>query len=67
MKRILGMGVGAIYLVIAFGAFQRATDGWSEGHSDLGFWWTVIAVLLAVAAMGALVGTWIHTRARTSE
>ena len=65
MTRILGMGVGAIYLVIAFGAFRRASAGWSEGHADLGFWWTVIAVLLTIAALGALVGTWIHTRART--
>jgi len=64
MTRILGMGVGAIYLVIAFGAFRRATAGWSEGHSDLGFWWTVIAVLLTIAALGALIGTWLHTQRR---
>ena len=30
--------------------------------TDVGFWWTVIAVLLAIAATGALVGTWIHTQ-----
>lgn len=62
MKRILGMGVGVIYLGIAFGAFFRASAGWSAGYNDLGFWWTVIAVILAIAAGGALIGTWIHTR-----
>lgn len=67
MTRILGMGVGAIYLVIAFGAFRRATAGWSEGHADLGFWWTVIAVLLTIAALGALIGTWLHTQRSVSR
>lgn len=61
------MGVGVIYLVIAFGAFRRASAGWSEGHADLGFWWTVIAALLMIAALGALIGTWIHTRPSASR
>lgn len=62
MKRILGMGLGVLYLVIAFGAFSRASAGWAAGHADLGFWWTVVAVLLTIAALGALIGTWIHTQ-----
>jgi hypothetical protein len=62
MKRILGMGVGVVYLGIAFGALQKANAGWATGYSDLGFWWTVIAVILTIAAGGALVGTWIHTK-----
>ncbi len=62
MKRILGMGVGVIYLGIAFGAFSRASAGWDDGHSDLGVWWTVIATFLTIAALSALVGTWIHTQ-----
>lgn len=61
MKRILGMGVGVVYFGLAFGALRRAGTGWSSGYSDIGFWWTVIAVILAIAATGALVGTWIHT------
>lgn len=56
------MGVGVLYLVIAFGAYSRASTGWEEGHADIGFWWTVIAVLLTIAALGALIGTWIHTQ-----
>ena len=62
MKRILGMGVGVIYLGIAFGALTRAKEGGATGYSDVGFWWTVIAVLLTIAALGALIGTWIHTQ-----
>ncbi len=56
------MGVGVVYLGIAFGALQKANAGWATGYSDLGFWWTVIAVILTIAAGGALVGTWIHTK-----
>jgi hypothetical protein len=62
MKRIIGIGIGVFYLVIALGALSRANAGWETGYTDLGFWWTVIAVLLTVAAVGAMVGTWIHTR-----
>jgi hypothetical protein len=62
MKRILGIGVGLVYFVIAYGAFARARSGWSTGHSDIGFWWTVIASFLAIAALSAIAGTLIHTR-----
>ena len=62
MKRILGMGVGIVWYGLAFGAFRTASGGWETGHPDIGFWWTVIACLLAIAGTGALVGTYIHTR-----
>lgn len=62
MKRILGMGVGLIYVGIALVAFSRASAGWDAGHSDLGFWWTVVATFLAIAALSAVIGTWIHTQ-----
>jgi len=65
MKRILGMGVGVLYLFIAFAAYSRARTGWAEGHSDIGFWFTVVGVLLTIAALGALIGTWIHTQQRS--
>ena len=64
MKRILGMGVGVLYLGISFGALRWASAGREAGYAELGFWWTVIAVLLAIAAGGALIGTWIHTQQR---
>lgn len=62
MKRIIGMGVGVVYLGLAFVALQRANAGWQTGYSDLGFWWTVIAVILTIASGGAFIGTWLHTR-----
>jgi hypothetical protein len=62
MKRIIGMGIGVLYFGLAFGALTRANGGWATGYADVGFWWTVIAVILAIAATGALVGTWIHTQ-----
>lgn len=60
------MGVGVVYLGIAFGAFARASAGWRDGYADIGFWWTVIGAFLTIAALGALVGTWIHTRPKPS-
>lgn len=64
MKRIIGFVIGVVWLFMAFLAFRQSAGGWSEGHSDLGFWWGVIGALLTIAALGALVGTWIHTRTR---
>ncbi len=62
MRRIFGVGVGVVWLGMAIGAFRNGGAGWDAGHSDLGFWWTVIAGLLAIAGLVALIGTWIHTR-----
>lgn len=64
MKRIIGIVIGIGYQVIAAASLHRALDGWAAGFSDVGFWWTVIAVLLSVAGFGAIVGTWLHTRPR---
>ena len=66
MKRIMGMGVGVIYLGIAYGALTRANAGWASGFNEIGFWWTVVAALLSGVALTALIGTWIHTRERQS-
>ena len=62
MKRILGIGLGILYLVIAFGAYSQANAGWADGHADLGFWCTVVGAFLTIAALAAIIGTWIHTR-----
>lgn len=62
MNRVPGMAIGVLYLAMAFGALQRANGGWDTGYSDIGFWWTVIAVILAIAGCGALGGTWLHTQ-----
>jgi len=62
VERAFGTGVGVAWLGMAYGAYRNASLGWDAGHSDLGFWWTVIAGLLAIAGFSALIGTWIHTR-----
>ena len=62
MKLIVGFVIGALYLTLSFLAFRNSSGGWDAGHADLGFWWGVIATLLAIAGVAALVGSWIHTR-----
>ena len=61
-KQLAGMGVGVIWLGMAFGSYQNSRAGWEAGYADLGFWWAIIGGLLAIAGLGALIGTWIHTR-----
>ena len=62
MKSALGIGVGVFLFILSFGAFRVASGGWSGGHPDMGFWWTVIGSLLGIAALGAVVGTVVHSR-----
>jgi hypothetical protein len=62
MGRIFGFLVGIVWLVFASVAFRNSAAGWSADASDIGFWWAVIGVFLAIAAGGALLGTWLHTR-----
>jgi hypothetical protein len=62
MSRIFGIAVGIVWLVFVFIAFRNSAAGWEMGATDIGFWWGVIAVLLAIASGGAFLGTWIHTR-----
>jgi hypothetical protein len=62
MKRIVGTIIAALYAVLSGLAFTTSNGGWAEGHADLGFWWAVIGTLLGIAGLGALFGTWIHTR-----
>ena len=62
MSRIFGYVVGVVWLGLAFGALRNSLGGWEGGNSDIGFWWGVIAAFLAIAAVGAMVGTFLHTR-----
>ncbi len=62
MNRVLGMMAGFGILVLAGFAYGDSSAGWTAGHSDIGFWWAVIAVLLTIAGLGAVIGTWIHTQ-----
>ena len=62
MKKALGFFAGLVLLALAAGAARTASLGWGGGHTDVGFWWTVIAAFLTIAGLGALVGTAIHSR-----
>ena len=62
MSRVLGMIAGAGILVLAVVAWFDSVAGWSDGHSDIGFWWTVIASFLTIAGVSTLIGTWLHTQ-----
>lgn len=62
MNRIFGYLVGIVWLGLAYLAFQNASAGRAAGQEDVGFWWTVITGLLTIAALGALVGTTLHSR-----
>lgn len=63
MKRIIGVLLTLFYALISFLAFRASFGNWAVGNSDLGFWWSVIGSLLAIAGLGVLVGSWLHTRA----
>lgn len=65
MARIIALVIGILWLVMAAVAFRNSAAGWDAGHSDLGFWWAVIAVFLTLAGGAAMIGGWIHTRRRT--
>jgi hypothetical protein len=62
MKLIVGIAIAALYALLSGLSFMNSTGGWAAGHSDLGFWWAVIGSLLGIAGLGALIGTWFHTR-----
>ena len=62
MKRIIGLFIGVLYGGLSGLAFMNSSSGWSAGNSDFGFWWAVVGTLLGIACLGALVGTWVHTR-----
>ena len=62
MKKALGLMAGLFLLVLAAAAARTASLGWTGGHSDVGFWWTVITGFLGIAGLGAVAGTIIHTR-----
>jgi len=62
MKFFVGIGVGVLYAVLVTLALNHSAGSWQAGNADLGFWWAVIGTLLAVAGLGAVIGSWLHTR-----
>jgi hypothetical protein len=62
MNRTIGVLVGVGLGVLAFGAFRTSAGGWSQEAMDIWFWWIVIGGFLGIAAVGAVIGTVLHTR-----
>ncbi len=62
MNRFFGYFIGVVWLGMAFGAFQTGAQGRALGQADVSLWWTIIAGILTIAALGAIVGTTIHSR-----
>lgn len=62
MKLATGLLVGLFYGFITFLAYRQSAAGWDAGHPDLGFWWAVIGGFLGIAALAAVIGTWLHVR-----
>lgn len=66
VKRVVAAVIGVFYFALAGLAYRTSADGWSAGHSDVGFWWAVIGTLLGIAGVSAIIGTWLHTRSAES-
>ena len=62
MKFIVGVLIGVAYAVLVTLALVQSSRGWQAGNAALGFWWAVIGVLLGIAGLGAVIGSWLHTR-----
>jgi hypothetical protein len=60
MTKLAGFAVGIVWIGFSFVAYQHSSAGWADGHADVGFWWSVIATFLGIAAVVALVGTARH-------
>ncbi len=62
MARIFGFVVGGVWLVFTLMALRASAAGWTAGHTDVGFWYGVIAFFLGTATTVAIVGTLRHRR-----
>lgn len=62
MRFPVGVFVFLFYAVLSGLTLRKAVGHWAAGQDDLGFWFTVVAVLLGIAGTGALVGSRIHSR-----
>lgn len=66
MMSMAGLGaagaVGMGWLGMSGIAFLRSRTGGEAGFADLHFWWGVIGTLLAIAALAALTGGFLHFR-----
>ena len=61
MTRVLGILAGLGILALASITLRDSLAGWSNGHTDVGFWWAIITMFLTLGGFSAIVGTYIHT------
>ena len=59
-SRVAGMIVGVVIAVLALWALWSGVSGFRADQHDVGLWYTVAAVFLALASGAVLVGTRIH-------
>ncbi len=65
MKFAIGIVVFGLYALLSGLAFRSSLGSWSLGHSDHGVGWSVIGSHRRIAGLGALVGSWLHTKPST--
>lgn len=63
-SQIAGMIVGAVIAGLALWGVWSGVSGFQAGQNDVGLWYTVMGVFLAISAGTVFVGTLIHTRRR---
>lgn len=56
----VGMGTGALLLALAALAAYAAGTWGETGRPSAQVAWTIVAFFLAIAGLGALIGTWNH-------
>lgn len=61
-SQVAGMIVGAVIAALAAWGIWSGVSGFQAGQQDVGFWYTVMGVFLALAAGAVFIGTRIHTR-----
>jgi hypothetical protein len=55
-----GFGIGILWLLMAGTCLWTSYRGYANDRDDWGLVWGMVGVLLAVAGVAAMVGTWWH-------
>ena len=55
-----GFGIGIVWLLMAGACLWTSYRGYANDRSDWGLLWGMVGVLLLIAGLAAMVGTWWH-------
>ena len=60
--KVLGTGIvmGVLWLIMAGTSIWSAMRGAANGREDWALAWGLVGGLLAIAGLGALIGSWWH-------